>query len=69
MANEFQIHDFLKFNPEWYKDEVPPWLLVAFDKNVLRDLALVSLERTKAINEINNKAIDKSIDIVKRAKF
>lgn len=70
MANEqFQIHDFLRFNPDWVKDEVPPWLLVAFDKNILRDLALVSLERSRAVNELNNKAIDKAMDIVKRAKF
>jgi hypothetical protein len=69
IANQFQIVDLLKFHPDWVKDEVPPWVLFAVDKTVLRDLALVSLERSKAIAELNVKAINEAAAIIRKAQF
>jgi hypothetical protein len=69
MATEFRVADLLKFHPEWVKDEVPPWLFEIMDKTVLRDLALVSLERSKAVHEANIKAIDTATAIIRKAKF
>ena len=69
MTSGFQINDLLKFNPDWVKDEVPPWLLVALDKTVLRDLALVSLERSRATAQLDLKAIESAMAIIQKAKF
>jgi len=69
MATEFRIADMLKFHPEWVKDDVPPWLFEILDRTVLRDLALVSLERSKAVHEANVKAIDAAAAIIRKAKF
>ena len=69
MATEFRVADMLKFHPEWVKDEVPPWLFEILDRAVLRDLALVSLERAKAVHEANLRAIDNATAILKKAKF
>jgi hypothetical protein len=70
MANEkLQLNELLRFNPEWFSDPVPPWIFDALDKAVLRDLALVSLERSKSIQEINIKAIDSAVAVLRKAKF
>ena len=69
MATEFRVADMLKFHPEWVKDDVPPWLFEILDRSVLRDLALVSLERAKAVHEANLKAIDNATAILRKAKF
>jgi hypothetical protein len=69
MATEFRVADMLKFHPEWVKDDVPPWVFELLDKAVLRDLALISLDRAKAVHEANVKAIDSAAAILRKAKF
>jgi hypothetical protein len=69
MANVSQLSDILKMKIDWVKDEVPPWLLTAVDKTVLRDLALISLERSRAVAELDAKAIDGAMAVIKKAKF
>ena len=49
MANGSQLNELLKMRIDWVKDEVPPWLFTLVDKSVLRDLAIVSLERSRAV--------------------
>lgn len=68
MASTTQLNDLLKMRIDWVKDEVPPWLLTVLDKTVLRDLALVSLERSRASLELDIRALDKAMDILKKAK-
>ncbi len=64
------INDLLKFNPEHFTDPVPPWFLeILVDKTVLRDLALVSLEHNKSLQELNIKRIDSAIAIIRKAKL
>jgi len=63
------INDLLKFNPEHFTDPVPPWLFEVLDKTILRDLALVSLEHNKSLQELNIKRIDSAIAIIRKAKL
>jgi hypothetical protein len=69
MPTEFRIADLLKFNPDWVKDPVPPFLFEILDKAVLRDLALVSLEHSKTVHEANIRAIEAATTIIKKAKL
>jgi hypothetical protein len=69
MANGSQLNELLKMKIDWVKDEVPPWLFTLVDKGVLRDLAVVSLERSRAIAELDLRAMDSAIAIIKKAKF
>jgi hypothetical protein len=68
MANE-PLNEMLQFFPHPAWDPVPPWLYQALDRVVLRDLAVISLERTRATAEINNRAIEQAIGVLKKAKF
>jgi len=69
MANGSQLNELLKMKIDWVKDEVPPWVFTLVDKTVLRDLAVVSLERSRAIAELDLRAMDSAIAIIKKAKF
>ena len=68
--NAFELHDLMRFNPEHFTDPVPPWWVFGIlDKVVIRDLAVVNLERTRALQEINMRAIEGTLAILKKAKF
>jgi hypothetical protein len=69
MANTPQLHELLRFNPDWVKDPVPPWLFQVLDKALLRDLAVISLEHSRALQELNTRAIDQAITVLKKAKL
>jgi hypothetical protein len=69
MANEMRINELLRWIPEEVADPVPPWLINILDKNILRDLTIVSLERKRAISEANIKAIENAAAIIRKAKF
>ena len=69
MANEQRINELLRWFPEEPGDPVPPWLINLLDRVVLRDLALISLERTKTIHEANIRAIDAAAAVLKKQKF
>ena len=68
MANE-PLNELLRFYPHPAWDPVPPWLFQALDRAILRDLAVISLEHTRATAELNNKAIEGAIAVLKRAKL
>jgi hypothetical protein len=68
MANE-SLNELLRFHPHPVWDPVPPWLYPALDRAVLRDLAVISLERTRAAAELNNRAIEQAIGVLKKAKL
>jgi hypothetical protein len=67
MANA-QLNDLLRFDPDWFTDPVPPWVLQVLDKAVLRDLAVISLEHRRAAADLNNRALDQAISVLKKAK-
>lgn len=61
-----QINDLLKWGPEMpHVDPVPPWLLVSLDRAILRELALISLERQRDIQQINLNTINKAINTIR----
>jgi hypothetical protein len=69
MANASQLNELLRFDPDWFTDPVPPWVLQVLDKALLRDLAVISLEHRRAAADLNNRAIDGAIAVLKKAKF
>jgi hypothetical protein len=44
----------LKFNPDWVKDEVPPW--VRLDRAAIRDINQAKKDFSKRVSEILAKA-------------
>jgi hypothetical protein len=68
MANE-PLNELLRFYPGPHVDPVPPWLFQILDRVVLRDLAVISLEHRRAAAELDNRAIDQAIAVLKKAKF
>ncbi len=66
--DRLQIHELLRFDPGWAKDPVPPWVFEILDRNILRELAVISLEHTKAVQELNIKSIDKAIASLQKVK-
>lgn len=69
MANGSQINELLRFDPDWFTDPVPPWILQVLDRAVLRDLAVIGLEHRRAAADLNNRALDQAIAVLKKAKF
>jgi len=49
-----------------YWDPVPPWILHTLKDDILRELAVSQLELQKAALDLQAKAIDRSIAILKR---
>jgi hypothetical protein len=68
MANE-PLNELLRFYPGPAVDPVPPWLFQILDRVVLRDLAVISLERRRAAADLDNRAIDQAIAVLKKAKL
>lgn len=50
-----------------YWDPVPPWVLHILKDDVLKELAVAQLEIQKAALDLQGKAIDRSLAILKRA--
>lgn len=68
MAND-GINELLRFLPHPVWDPVPPWLFPILDRAILRDLAVISLEHSRAASDLNNRAIEQAIGVLKKAKF
>jgi hypothetical protein len=64
-----QLNELLRFYPGPAVDPVPPWLFQVLDRAILRDLAVISLEHSRAAADLNNRAIDQAIAVLKKAKF
>jgi hypothetical protein len=64
-----QLSELLKFYPGPAVDPVPPWLFQILDKSILRDLAVISLEHRRAVSDLDNRAIEQAISVLKKAKL
>ena len=53
----------------WAYDPIPPWVLHVIDRTVLRDLAIAHLETQQAALQVQQKALERSIGILKNAKI
>ncbi|MGB7069971.1 MAG: hypothetical protein WBD22_10805 [Pyrinomonadaceae bacterium] len=69
MGNEFRLNELLKFRPMPHYDPVPPWLFELLDQSVLRDLAVISLDRHRAHLGADLKAAEAATALLKKAKF
>jgi len=69
MSNRTNIDERFRFHPEYFTDPVPEYLLEHFRPEILRELTLISLERAKAIQEVNGRYIAGVIASVTKAKF
>ncbi len=49
-----------------YWDPVPPWILHILKDDILKELAVAQLETQKAALDLQAKAIEKSISILRR---
>jgi hypothetical protein len=58
----------LRFNPDWFTDPAPPWVLDHLTPAVIRQLAVIQLESTIAIHQVRIDAAKKAIEIVSRVK-
>ena len=47
-------------------DPVPPWVLHIFKEDLLKELAVVQLETQKAALDLQSKAIERSLALLKR---
>ena len=50
-----------------YWDPVPPWILHVLKDDILKELAVAQLETQRAALDLQQKAIEKSISILRRA--
>ena len=62
-----QISELLRYIPKYHIDPVPPFLFDILDKNILRDLAIISLEHSRSLQELNIKTIDRTITAINKA--
>ena len=58
----------LKFHPEWWIDPVPWWFLTHLDKNILRELTVISIERQKETLAAQTKALDRAMAAIGKAR-
>jgi len=49
-----------------YWDPVPPWVLHIFKDDLLKELAVVQLETQKAALDLQSKAIERSLALLRR---
>ena len=62
------LHDVLRFDPDWIKDPVPPWIRNFLDKAVLRELAIIELEYQKNLLEMQAKVTDRALAVIRQSK-
>lgn len=66
---EVQLHEnLLRFNPKWWWDPVPPWLLEHLTVDVARELTKVQLEKQMRILEIEQIAVKETLSALERIK-
>ena len=53
----------------WAYDPIPPWVLNILDRTVLRDLAIAHIETQQAVLQVQMKALERSMAILKQARI
>lgn len=64
-----QIPDVLQWQMPWVVDPAPMWLLdrVEFPKETLTELALLQMQFTNDVREIQSKACKQGMDILRKS--
>ncbi|HKN87963.1 MAG TPA: hypothetical protein VJV04_13965 [Nitrospiraceae bacterium] len=68
MSNGPQLQDVLRFDPDWVKDPVPPWIRNFLDKAVLKELAIIQLEYQKSLLEMQAKVTERALGAIRQHK-
>jgi hypothetical protein len=63
-----QLSEAFQFNPKWWWDPVPPWLLEQLTAPVIREIGVIHLEAQLAALEIQSKALEKALAVLRKAK-
>lgn len=63
-----QLQEQLFFRPKWWWDPVPDWFLDHLSAAVVRDLGMIQMEAQRNVLEAQMKALDQSIDVLRRMK-
>ena len=67
---DFTLAQSLQLPPRfWVYDPIPPWVLQVLDRAVLKELAVAHLETQQAALQVQQKAIERSLAILKGAKI
>ncbi|MCW3473412.1 hypothetical protein [Limobrevibacterium gyesilva] len=62
------LPEVLQFNPRWWWDPVPWWIIQELDKNVLTQLATIHLQLQKDILAAQTKSIDASMKVLSQQR-
>ncbi len=60
------LEPILRFNPKWWWDPIPPWLLDRLDRAAVAQLALAQLELQRTVLEGQLKANERTMEVIKR---
>jgi hypothetical protein len=60
--------DLLQFRPRWVFDPVPDWVLEHLSTAVIRELAVVNVQVQLETLAVQQKALEQTMNILKRAK-
>lgn len=63
-----QLPESLQYRPWPPWDPVPWWILRVLDDRVIRQLAVIQLESQRAVLEVQQKAIEKTLGAIKGSK-
>jgi hypothetical protein len=67
---DFALADSLRLPDRfWAYDPIPPWILNVLDRSVLKELAIAHVEAQQAALQVQQKALDRSLAILKGAKI
>jgi hypothetical protein len=68
--DDVSLPEILRLNPRfWVYDPIPPWLLPILEKAVLRDLAISQLEAQREALQLQARALEKTLGIIKNARI
>lgn len=60
--------NILRFNPKWWWDPVPPWLLEHIKVDLARELTKIQLEKQMRILEVEQIALKETLNAIERIK-
>lgn len=59
-----EIDPRFHFDPDWWIDPVPPWLLGRLEDDAILRLSRISLNQKRAVLKANLEAIDESLEVI-----
>lgn len=60
--------ELLRFNPRWWWDPVPDWIIRHLDREILVDLAAIHLEAHINVLETQVKAAQRTLEVIQKGR-